>query len=523
MTILSMHGGTHRFAIAALLLAWAGVSHATAPAKAAAPFAAAPPALRAFFVAAKAADAIADPLARCMAFPDLPGNHWPAGLGEAHCHLAFDPAITLDVVKTYLARKDYAGLDALFQADLDKHFSKEHFRETIHRDFDGFDGSPESNRLTKLWLDNAPDSAFALAARGSHLGNEAWNERGGKWASETRDSSIERMSLLASMAIDLLRKSVEREPRLIHSYVRLINLGMVDSRSDVLQWAFEQGEALDPGCRHLTLVKMISLEPRWDGDKRYRDMTAYAARIAPYQDRRPLVANTLSVIESDQASGVFAKDQFKEKIALLKPVTLRSSYFDVYRTLGMSMAYSNDPDRWAELMYLLELYRFDQEDVKATPEVGRILSLVNELDWAETVLAQAVKEHPNEAYAQVLFAGVAFDMAHYAKAEAAYRAALKDPETRRDAIEGLTAVMGKTGKDAETRRYAGLLTAEYPDYGRGWRLLAAALGKSDRAGTIAALEKFVQTADRNDPREAAELEHVTRWLAANKAKPPGAG
>lgn len=39
------------------------------------PFLGAPAALRAFFAQARKADAIADPLARCLAFPDLPGNN----------------------------------------------------------------------------------------------------------------------------------------------------------------------------------------------------------------------------------------------------------------------------------------------------------------------------------------------------------------------------------------------------------------------------------------------------------------
>jgi tetratricopeptide (TPR) repeat protein len=519
MKMLSTDGGKRRFVIAALLLACTGLSRAAAPAQPSVPFAAAPPELRAFFIAAMAADTIADPLSRCLAFPDLPNNRWPDGLAVAHCHLAFDPSISLDMVKGYLERNDYDGLDALFQADLAKHFSKENFRETIHRDFDGFDGSPESNRVSRLWLDKAPKSAFALAARGTHLGNEAWKERGGKWASETPAANMERMSLLASLAIDLLEQSVEREPKLIHSYVRLINVGMLDSRGDVLQRAFDRGQALDPGCRHLTLAKMISLEPRWAGSyPGYRGMAAYAARIAPQLGTRPLVANTLSVIQVDQSSALFTKEQYKEKIALLRPVTIDSSYFDVYKTLAMSMAYSGDPDRLGELMYLLELYRFDEKDEKATPELGRILSLVGELDWAETVLEKAIKVHPDQGYAQVLFAGVAFDTAHYAKAEAAYVAALRDPETRRDALDGLIWVSQRLGRKVEARRYAELLTAEFPDFGRGWRLLANTLPGSDRKATIAALEKFVKTADRSDPGEAAELEHVVRWLAANKAK-----
>ena len=49
-----------------------------------APFAKAPTEIRDFLIKAEAADKIEDPLARCLAFPDLPANKWPASLASAH-------------------------------------------------------------------------------------------------------------------------------------------------------------------------------------------------------------------------------------------------------------------------------------------------------------------------------------------------------------------------------------------------------------------------------------------------------
>jgi hypothetical protein len=45
---------------------------------------------RSFIEKAKQAEAIKNPLKRCLAYPDYPGNRWPAGLAAAYCHFAFD-------------------------------------------------------------------------------------------------------------------------------------------------------------------------------------------------------------------------------------------------------------------------------------------------------------------------------------------------------------------------------------------------------------------------------------------------
>src|SRR5687768_10363442 len=47
------------------------------------------PELVAFVEGARRAQDRGDPLLRCLGFPDWPGNEWPKGLADAHCHLLF--------------------------------------------------------------------------------------------------------------------------------------------------------------------------------------------------------------------------------------------------------------------------------------------------------------------------------------------------------------------------------------------------------------------------------------------------
>jgi uncharacterized protein (TIGR00266 family) len=75
------------------------------------PYAQAPAGVREFLVAARAADLIADPLDRCLAFPDLPGNRWPMGLAKAHCEADFGPRITLARVRVLLDRDAIDEID----------------------------------------------------------------------------------------------------------------------------------------------------------------------------------------------------------------------------------------------------------------------------------------------------------------------------------------------------------------------------------------------------------------------------
>lgn len=56
------------------------------------------------------AEAIDDPLARCLAYPDPPHLAWPRPLVEALCGDVRTPSMPIDDLKRLIDRRDWSGL-----------------------------------------------------------------------------------------------------------------------------------------------------------------------------------------------------------------------------------------------------------------------------------------------------------------------------------------------------------------------------------------------------------------------------
>ena len=127
----------------------------------------APLAWRDFLQQARAADASKDPLQRCLAFPDFPDNQWPAQAAAQYCDWNFGPRPTLADIRKLLDAGDVQGLDKRYAELQALHQGHADFSERIHSAIDIFDSSYESGALSKRWLELAPDSPYAMAARGN--------------------------------------------------------------------------------------------------------------------------------------------------------------------------------------------------------------------------------------------------------------------------------------------------------------------------------------------------------------------
>lgn len=240
---------------------------------------------------AKEADRLTDPLARCLAFPDFPGNQWPKGLAAAHCELNFGKRVQVDDIQQALDRNELKLLDARFAADLARHFSESDFSEAIHGDFDAFDGLARSDVLSKAWVEKAPESAFAQAARGEHFRRAENILRAGRFVSDISNEEFKQLAILATQALEHFERALRLEPRLIEAYVGMINAARVDSRDGVVQDAIQRGRALDPACALLADQTMVTLTPQWGGS--YEQMDAYGKELASHLARRPLLATKI--------------------------------------------------------------------------------------------------------------------------------------------------------------------------------------------------------------------------------------
>ena len=421
-----------------------------------------PPEIRAFLTQAKAADTIADPLARCLAFPDLPGNRWPAGLARAHCDYAFGPHIARKQIAQFLERGATAELDALFRKDLDRHFSTSDFSEVIHADFRDIDASQESNLLTTRWLMNAPNSPFALTARARYFQMVAVAARGKKTIQEMSTENLRVRSENAEKSIPLYRQALRLEPRLMPAYASLILVATMASKPEVAQAAFEQGTKVDSGCAAVADSEMSALRPEQGGD--YDPMYAFFNKLKPDAAHRPLLLISMARPYIAQGRALDRDGKYEESRQLLHGASLRSTAPTTFEELaGTLLDFREVPERWNMLVYLLEDSRFQNPAPWASQRLGMDLrGLAADPGWSVTVLKRYVVIEPNDGFGHWLL-GRSYEKDHRApEAEQQYLLAAKDPKRRSQALVALFNLAKRQCQEEKARRYLALVQKEFP-------------------------------------------------------------
>lgn len=456
------------------------------------PFALAPAPIRAFILEAKRADAIVDPLQRCLAFPDFPGNQWPAGLAQSYCHLLFGERISDAVIADHIERGATRELEALFRRDLERHFSKDNFSEVIHRDFSAFDANDKSERLTRLWLEKAPDSPFANVARGEHLTAMAREARGGKWYGETPKENLAKMHDFASRAVAHYTAALATEPRMQHALNSLVYLsGFVSSRP-LLDTAFERAEKLDPACRYLSKIQMTNLQPRWGGSM--AQMHAYGTSLQRYVADRPLVALSQVLPAMEEARLVLNDKKYGEAVPLMEPATLLAPYPDLFEALGLAMD-DSDADPWRTLVRLLVAYRYDDGGFGAGRARGQVMLDANDPAWALKSVLQGVRLKPESPYSNYLVGKTYYALSKFALAEPYLGKGMGDKALYEDSLYLLAYATLKSVQLDKAETHTALFLNTYPTAPAAWLLNAEVkLAQDDAKGAAVAFERFVQVA-----------------------------
>ena len=382
-------------------------------------FQGAPPDLRAYLVAAKAADKIDDPLARCLAWPDAPGNAWPAGLARAHCEYLFGPRVGFEDMQAMVGRGDIAGLEARLRQDLDRHFDPAQPGEDIHRDFASIGWARADDAMTRRWLELAPDSAFALAARGHFWRNVAGGVRGTGSIGDTPPDAIARMQAAIAEATGPLQRAIAAEPRMMPAYADLIALATLTGDDALEADAVARAWKQDPGCFAVADMRMVALEPQWGGEPQALDVAV--RELESQLPRRPLLAVALATPVVAESDLFWSNEQHLESRELLEPAVKASTsahaHYDFARAISATTPTAQPQ---AVAMYVAAM-RYEAPQGWWASELGEKLVLdFKEFDWAIAILERAVAREPGNGWSRLALADAYWFADRHADAEREY-------------------------------------------------------------------------------------------------------
>jgi len=492
-----------RFILAGLVLALPLSAVADTPPSA-------PPAQWAdYFAAVRKADAIVDDEARCVAYPDLPGNEWVAGAAKARCGMLRAPAMSLDEIDRRLATKEgTAELEARFAALLDAHYKDQAQREQIFRAFVPFDESERAGIVAERWLKLAPKSAFAHAALGHHHSDAGWNARGTAYVDKTPAAKLQVMQDEFVAAVPLLAKALELEPRLSPACTWMTAIGR-QSSDELQRHAMGKCTKIDPDSYYLALERIFQAEPRWGGSEaEHRLAVAYAAARV---ERNPVLGALLGEAAGYAPSIADKPESVTDELAAVSRMAPSGTLMS-YAARG----YRNKGDEWSALVYYSQALRFWPRNADWRYERAGRWRNVGDYEWAFRDMQVALEVEPDAGWNQYRMGQIMRQLRGEAAARPFLKRALDFPDSRQQAMllycQGFKIEKALKELGDCTREFV----AEYPTYGEAWRQRAWYLDMVRSAEADDAFEKFMLYADPDNPLHQKEVAELKQWEQQQK-------
>jgi tetratricopeptide (TPR) repeat protein len=321
-------------------------------------------------VDATRAEAIADPLQRCLAYPDPPGSHWTRAATVAYCQYRNQPIITIAQVRDLIEHGKSTELDRLMgealQAQRTQPQAHGRLDHIFFADFD--DGSFDIRPILDAWKRDSPDSAFAYAASGYAYVAMAAAARGGDYLSNTPESNIDAMDRLLLEGRADLQHAMALNPDITPIYVALIRAGAYGFGKDYMLKAARMGLKVAPDNFSIYAQYLWAEEPEWFGS--VDALRRIAAESLKYGKQNPLL-----VLDKAEAPAFLAnvRDCCDRPT---KPDEFPAVFDDVADHAVLEEAgetAADHGDTGMALVYLSEALRFDPDNYDARLRLSDLL------------------------------------------------------------------------------------------------------------------------------------------------------
>ncbi|HEX6613647.1 MAG TPA: DUF4034 domain-containing protein [Rhodanobacteraceae bacterium] len=346
----------------------------------------------AFLDAARRAEDIADPLQRCLAYPDPPGSHWDHDAVVAYCRFRFQPIISLADIKRMVQAGRARELDRMFDDALHAQMTDPDARGRLDRIFSVDFEKPafDTRSILDAWKRQSPDSAYAYAASGYEYEQMAFAARGHDYISKTPQSSLDAMDRLAAQADVDLRRALALNPKITPAYGAMISLGAMSFGEHYALGAVRRGLAQDPGNFALYGGWMWVEQPNWYGS--LDAMGAVAADAQKHVDRNPLLRQLAS-----------SRDFYRIQWCKCAPDVQLSAYMAMLdkpageKMLNDAALAAKDAGKpQARAIYFSEALRFNPE--LRDSRLARIYDLVefDRIHWAVEEASRLIAASPDD-------------------------------------------------------------------------------------------------------------------------------
>lgn len=192
------------------------------------------------------------------------------------------------------------------------------------------------------WVAAYPDHFAPRLARGRYFSSLGWENRGGKYASETADSQFAGMHDYFDLALGDLEAALDLNPQLLPAYITMINIYKAQGPQSAQDETTRQAQQLFPTSYELYKKILKANEPRWGGS--YTIMTNYAHQANEYADQNPEMSFLYSKPYVDQAWYAKRKKKYPEAIALYTKALAYGEYIALYESRGHTYVKMNDPE-----------------------------------------------------------------------------------------------------------------------------------------------------------------------------------